>query len=196
MIAAHLAALLALFAWGQAAPVVDKRSYFVNCTYTQNQALQKAVIGAQTISNLARSYTSSLDGDTPRYDTWFGNYTEERASEVTSHFESLVGGAFLSATFDCSGCPSGAGLPDAVVNIFNPGVVYPCDSFFDASLYGANSQSGALIEALLQFPENGGLGMYGIEESEAKELAQGAPDQAIQNAPSYRFYAENADDLS
>ena len=75
-----------------ARPTLVKRATFNGCTLSQKSEL---LIGAH-------SYTQSHTSATPRYTTWFGDYTPARHSTVVSHFSNISGNRFLSYKFDCT----------------------------------------------------------------------------------------------
>jgi len=79
-----------------------KRASFVDCTDSEKSSLLSAASAASKYATEASSYVSSHTSSTPRYTTWFGDYTTERHDTVGSGFSAISGNAFSSFNYNCS----------------------------------------------------------------------------------------------
>ncbi|KAF8710374.1 peptidyl-Lys metalloendopeptidase, partial [Rhizoctonia solani] len=170
---------------------LGKRAY-VGCNSDQQSLIATAAKSANEYVKEASSYLSGVNSGTNRYTTWFGAYTAERASTVTSHFSS-IGTDATSVTFDCSTCTVDA---FAYVYADDSTRVYLCRSFWEAPNTGTDSRAGAIVHELSHFTVNGGTEDYAYGHNLAKNLAKSNPAQAIMNADSHEYFAENTPALS
>ena len=79
-----------------------KRATFASCSWVEQTLTQTAVNNAQNYANSAYSYIQGISGGTPRYETWFGPYTDSRKSTVQDHFRLISSHSFSGFTYDCS----------------------------------------------------------------------------------------------
>ncbi|QRW14467.1 peptidyl-Lys metalloendopeptidase [Ceratobasidium sp. AG-Ba] len=166
---------------------LGKRVAYVGCSTTRQSQIATAVTSANSYVSAASSYLNGISSGTTRYTTWFGSYTSSRASTVRSHF-SLIGTDASSTTYDCSTCTSSA---YAYVYANQPGRVYLCSAFWSAPNTGTDSKAGTIVHEQSHFTVNGGTQDYVYGQSGAKSLAISNPAQAIQNADSHEYFAEN-----
>ncbi|CAE6462701.1 unnamed protein product, partial [Rhizoctonia solani] len=152
----------------------------------QNVIIEAATYADQYISN-ALTYLQSINGNTPRYQTWFGIYEPQQAETVKSHYANSVGRAMTSA-YDCmpDSCRDGA---IAYVWPQQPGVIHFCAWFWSRPPYGSNSKAGTIIHELSHFT---GTEDHVYGEVGSLELARSAPMLAVTNADSYMYFAENS----
>ncbi|CCO27676.1 deuterolysin M35 metalloprotease [Rhizoctonia solani AG-1 IB] len=166
---------------------LGKRVSYVGCSTTRQSQIATAVTSANSYVSAATSYLNGISSGTTRYTTWFGAYTTSRASTVRSHF-SAIGTDASSTTYDCSTCTSSA---YAYVYANQPGRVYLCSAFWNAPNTGTDSKAGTIVHEQSHFTVNGGTQDIVYGQSGARSLASSNPAQAIQNADSHEYFAEN-----
>lgn len=71
------------------------------------------------------------------------------------------------------------------------GTVYLGPRFWQAPVTGTDSQAGFLVGAASQFLANGGTKNHEYGQDDCRELARVNPADAITNADSYQYFAEN-----
>jgi len=165
-----------------------KRATFNGCSSTQQSQLNTAASSAQSYAAGALSYLNANSAGTTRYTTWFGTYTSARHSIAQGHFSNLNGNSYSSYTFDCTCTDSGT---YAYVYPDSFGVVYLCGAFWSAPNTGTDSKAGTLIHESTHFTTNGGTSDYVYGQSGCKSLAISNPDNAVMNADTHEYFAEN-----
>ncbi|CAE6517250.1 unnamed protein product [Rhizoctonia solani] len=135
--------------------------------------IAKAVTAANNVS-YASSHLNEISSGTIRYSTWFGTDPS-------------------SITYDCSTCTE-----DAMVYMYadDSSRIYLCGSYWTAESTGTDSQAGTIVHRLSHFTVNGGTEDHVYSQGRAKSLAQSDPAQAIMNAHSHGYFAENTPALS
>ncbi|KAG8882653.1 hypothetical protein FRB99_004647, partial [Tulasnella sp. 403] len=103
------------------------------------------------------------------------------------HF-SLMNNDPGNTTYDCTCTDSGT---YAYVYPDSPGYIYLCGAFWSAPNTGTDSRAGTIVHESSHFTNNGGTDDYVYGQAGAKSLAQSNPDQAIFNADSHEYFAEN-----
>ncbi len=71
------------------------------------------------------------------------------------------------------------------------GYITLCGAFWDAPATGTDSKAGTLIHESSHFTKNGGTDDVVYGQTAAKALAKSSPAQAITNADSHEYFAEN-----
>ncbi|KDQ21772.1 hypothetical protein BOTBODRAFT_183025, partial [Botryobasidium botryosum FD-172 SS1] len=170
-----------------------KRAQFANCTASQQTLINAAVPAAQKYAGDALSYLTNHTSSTPRFTTWFGPYTSPSYELVTAHFTNISGGQFDTFTFDCS-CTEVDTYAFVYPDIY--GYIHLCDAFWTAPLTGTDSQGGTLVHECSHFTKNGATQDYAYGQSACQTLAQTDPGEAIMNADSHEYFAENNPVLS
>ncbi|KAB5591036.1 Deuterolysin M35 metalloprotease [Ceratobasidium theobromae] len=165
---------------------------FVGCSASQQADITTAVGGAESYAQAAAAYFETLSGDTERFNTWFGDYSEDKASTVSSHFTQIQGDA-TTTTYDCSTCNRRGVF--AYVYPTQPGRVYLCEAFWRAPQVGTDSKAGTIVHEQSHFDVNGGTRDYAYGQSRCRNLAIQSPGQAIMNADSHEYFAENNPEL-
>jgi peptidyl-Lys metalloendopeptidase len=123
-----------------------------------------------------------------RYNTWFGNYDASRWNTVTGNFSNIDSTLNNEAlTFDCS-CKKSY---FAYVYPTQPYKIYMCNAFWSAPTSGTDSKGGTIIHETSHFNIVAGTDDVVYGQSGAKSLAISNPAQAIQNADSHEYFAEN-----
>ncbi|KAF9502271.1 peptidyl-Lys metalloendopeptidase [Pleurotus eryngii] len=167
---------------------LQRRATFVGCSATRQTQLNAAASQAQTYAANALSYLNSHTSSTTRYTTWFGTFVTSRYNTVLSHFSSISSNTFSSYTFDCTCSDAGT---YAFVSPSNFGYVTLCGAFWNAPVAGTDSRGGTLIHESSHFTRNGGTDDHVYGQSGAQSLARSNPAQAIDNADSHEYFAEN-----
>ncbi|PIL33830.1 hypothetical protein GSI_03536 [Ganoderma sinense ZZ0214-1] len=169
-------------------PAVTKRATFNGCSPDQEAALETAAAGAQSYARAALDYLRARTAATPRYTTWFGDYTSTRHDTVVDHFSKINANDFAGFKYDCTCTRS---TVYAYVYASDFGTIYLCDVFWRVSQTGTDSKAGTLVHEASHFTVNGGTKDYAYGQSAAKALAVNDPDKAVFNADSHEYFAEN-----
>ncbi|KAF9265889.1 peptidyl-Lys metalloendopeptidase [Marasmius fiardii PR-910] len=190
--AAHEAGFKSSLTGKLAVASLAKRATYESCSSSQQSDLASAQTQAVSYANAASSYLNSQSASTRRYTEWFGAYTSSRKTTVANHFTAIKGYSFTGNTYDCS-CTSSA---YAYVNLGEFGVINLCRAFWSAPLAGTDSKAGTLIHEASHFNEVAGTDDVVYGQSAARSLASSSPAQAITNADSHEYFAENNPVLS
>ena len=172
----------------KATTVVNGVSY-VGCTTSRTTNAGSAVVEARKYANNAKAYlTAGTTG--PRYTTWFGSYTSSRYSTAKSHYTNIasaLGQTGGQIKINC-GCNQNY---YAYVYPNQPYQIYVCKAFWTAGLTGTDSKAGTLVHETSHFDivANTDDVVYG--QSGAKSLAISNPTDALRNADSHEYFAEN-----
>lgn len=169
---------------------ISSVSYQGSCSNSEKSSINSAVSAAQSIGSGALSYLQgqSSPSSSTRYKTWFGTYNSSRYSTVTSNFSKIVNALNSKPlVFDCSCNQSYF----AYVYPNQPYTVYLCNAFWSAPTNGTDSKAGTIVHELSHFNVVAGTDDIVYGQSGAKSLALSNPSQAIQNADSHEYFAEN-----
>ncbi|KAH8822254.1 peptidyl-Lys metalloendopeptidase [Flagelloscypha sp. PMI_526] len=170
---------------------IPGREKFVGCSTDQKIAIRSAAIGAHDLATSTLAYIASITTGTPRYTTWFGSYDSTHSGTVLSYFKAISANDFLGFTYDCT-CDSGYAYVYA--DIF--GTLYLCPDFWTAPLSGTNSKTGTIIHESSHFKKNGGTFDYEYGHKDTQALAAVNSDEAVMNADSLEYFAENTPPLN
>ncbi len=140
------------------------------------------------IADLESLATGERSGS-PRYSTWFGAYTATRFNRVLSNFVA-IGDALENEQikFDCGCAESGV---YAYVYSSRPYDVFLCPAFRAASIGGTDSRAGTIVHELSHFTILADTDDHVYSQRGAQSLASTDPDNAISNADSHEYFAEN-----
>ncbi|OEY90282.1 M35 family metallo-endopeptidase [Xanthomonas citri pv. glycines] len=162
---------------------------YLNCSTTRTSQAGSAVTAARNYSQNARNYLNA--GSTgARYTTWFGAYNASRYSRVSSNFVNIDNALDQNngqITINC-GCTESA---YAYVYANAPYEIYVCNAFWSASTTGTDSKAGTLVHEMSHFTVVAGTQDRVYGQSGARSLAISNPAQAITNADSHEYFAEN-----
>jgi peptidyl-Lys metalloendopeptidase len=175
------------------ASTLEKRATYIGCSSSRQSALVSAASQAQTYAAQSKSYLDSHTSSSTRYTTWFGTFTSARRSTVLSHFNAINGNTFSSFTYDCS-CTDSGTYAYVYPNQF--GKIWLCGAFWNAPLAGTDSKGGTLVHEASHFDANGGTDDIVYGQTGCKNLANSNPSQAVINADSHEYFAENTPALS
>jgi peptidyl-Lys metalloendopeptidase len=165
---------------------------FTSCSTTQQIDLDNALREAEEIANESRlALSNTYKGDrlgAIRYREWFGNYDNERYDKVTDNFKKIFDAlANKTITFMCD-C---TGYFYAYVHRTRPYEIHLCNKFWEASLTGTDSKAGTIVHETSHFNIVAGTDDNAYGQMECRQLAIVSPTEAIANADSYEYFAEN-----
>jgi peptidyl-Lys metalloendopeptidase len=164
-------------------------SYTGKCSASQQTSLLSALNAAGTYADGAVSYLSATPSGTTRYRTWFGAFSTANWNTVKSHYVNIQSVYNTKPIiFDCS-CKKNNTY--AYVYPSQPYKIYLCGAFWSAPLTGTDSKAGTLVHETSHFTVVAGTQDYAYGQSAAKSLALSNPAQAIMNADSHEYFAEN-----
>ena len=169
--------------------VVTNGVNYTGCTAARTSSAGTAVISARTYASNAKGYLNA--GTTgARYTTWFGAYTSSRYGTANQHFNNISTAINQNAgqiTINC-GCTQNY---YAYVYPTQPYQIYVCNAFWSAPNTGTDSKAGTLIHEMSHFTVVAGTNDNAYGQSAAKSLAISNPTQALNNADSHEYFAEN-----
>ncbi|KAF7763478.1 hypothetical protein Agabi119p4_8015 [Agaricus bisporus var. burnettii] len=169
-------------------PTIQKRASYVGCTASEQSILVSAASAAQNYASGARSYLQSHTSSSSRFTTWFGTYTSSHHNTVLDHFSKISSNDFSSYTYDCT-CNDAGVFAFVFPDQF--GTVHLCPVFWQVPTTGTDSRGGTLVHESSHFTANGGTDDHVYGQSGCKQLASSNSNQAIDNADSHEYFAEN-----
>jgi len=165
-------------------------SYTGKCSASQKSSLVTALGNALVYSDGAKNYlTSTTPSGTTRYSTWFGTYSSANWNTVKAHYTNISSVYNTQPiVFDCS-CKK----PSTYAYVYpsQPYKIYLCGAFWNAPATGTDSKAGTLVHETSHFTVVAGTQDYAYGQTAAKSLALSNPAQAIMNADSHEYFAEN-----
>jgi peptidyl-Lys metalloendopeptidase len=162
-------------------------SFTGRCSNSEQSSILSGLTAARSMAANAKSYMQ-FSNPTARYNTWFGSYSASRWNTVANNFSNIDSALNNEPlTFDCKCNKSYF----AYVYPTQPYKVYLCNAFWSAPTSGTDSKGGTIIHELSHFNIVAGTDDIVYGQSGAKSLAISNPDQAIQNADSHEYFAEN-----
>ncbi len=176
--------------------VEAQQPMYTGCSGTEQLSLVDALQSAETIA--LQSHQALIEAPVnllataTRYITWFGDYGASRYSTVKSNFDS-ISTAFEEQVvrFDCT-CNNSS---YAYVFPSTPYVIYLCGAFWSAPLLGTDSKAGTLIHEMSHFTIVAATNDHAYGQNACQALALATPSQAIENADSHEYFAENTPNL-
>lgn len=175
---------------GGSSNCTDGTCFTGRCSNGQQTEILSALNAADVMANDTVSYFNSHSASnvSTRYETWFGQATSSRFNTAKSNFNAINDAIDNeSLTFDCS-CKKSY---FAYVYPNQPYKVYLCRAFWNANESGTDSRAGTIIHELSHFNVVAGTDDIVYGQSGAKSLAISDPDQALTNADSHEYFAEN-----
>lgn len=159
-----------------------------SCDNSQKAIIADAMAEAQNIAGIAASYLGSTNSSSQRYAEWFGAYSSGRWSTVRSNFDA-IDDALNNAPveFDCK-CKQ---RYYAYVYPAEPYKIYLCKAFWSAPLTGTDSKAGTIVHEISHFNVVAGTDDVTYGQSSCRSLADSNPNDAIRNADSHEYFAEN-----
>ena len=168
---------------------------FESCSAAQQNILVEATTAAEGIADEALSSLRGLaEADrpgSPRYERWFGDYDPARYARVSDNF-TRISGALADEVMNYS-CACDPRFADAFAYVRPafPYDVFMCNAFFQADVLGTDSRAGTIIHELSHFTILGGTDDIAYGQQLAGALAQDSPEDAVNNADSHEYFAEN-----
>ncbi|KAJ7576899.1 peptidyl-Lys metalloendopeptidase [Mycena floridula] len=147
---------------------LKKRISYNACSSSEKSSLVTAAADATTYATNAHTYLVANTATTTRYVTWFGTFTSARHTTVTTHYANMIANPYANNEYDCT-CTE----EDTYAYVFpeEHAYIYLCGAFWEAPATGTDSKAGTLTAA--------------------KALAKSNPAEAIENADSHEYFAEN-----
>ena len=166
---------------------------FNQCTTEQRAIIVAANQAAEDMTTESRSSLQGLSPSdrrsSPRYNEWFGAYTDGRFNRVLDTFGSIESALSDEVmTYDCS-----CDLEGVYAYVF-PTIayeIYLCPVFWQTTLLGAGSQAGTIVHEVSHFLVVAGTDDHVYGQELSADLADTDPDTAINNADNITFFAEN-----
>ncbi len=164
-------------------------SYTGRCTASEKASLVSALTAAGNYADASVAYLAGTPSATPRYTTWFGSLSTNNWNTVKAHYTSIKTVFDTQPiVFDCS-CNKKNTY--AYVYPSQPYKIYLCGAFWKAPMTGTDSKGGTLVHETSHFTAVAGTQDYAYGQAAAKSLALSNPAQAIMNADSHEYFAEN-----
>ncbi|KAJ7166974.1 peptidyl-Lys metalloendopeptidase [Mycena filopes] len=167
---------------------LDKRIAYQSCSTSEKSQLVSAAAAAQTYANNAVTYLTAQTTTSARFVTWFGTFTSAHHTTILSHYTKMKADAYSAYTYDCSCTDS-----DTYAYVYPDefGTIYLCGVFWEVSTTGTDSQGGTLIHESSHFLATASTQDYVYGQTAAKSLAKSNSAEAIENADSHEYFAEN-----
>lgn len=165
---------------------------FSKCTTTQQTTITQAIAAGGNMAGNSDAYMQNgVIG--ARYTKWFGANNATRVATVKAHFAAIKD-AFANkpVTVDC-GCNQNY---YAYVYPTQPYKIYVCKAFWAAPMTGTDSKGGTLVHEMSHFNVVAGTDDHVYGQSGAASLAISNPAQAVDNADSHEYFAENTPALN
>lgn len=163
------------------------------CSNPQQTDILAGLDAAKAMSADAKQHLNDNNSNSLRYSTWFGEYNSTRWNTVNNHFINVDTALNTEPlTIDCS-CTK---KYFAYVYPTQPYKIYMCDAFWSAPTKGTDSKGGTIIHEMSHFNIVAGTDDIAYGQSAAKSLAIKDPIQAIKNADSHEYFAENTPNLN
>jgi peptidyl-Lys metalloendopeptidase len=161
---------------------------FNACSADQQTLLAAARNTAKTYAANSENYLLAGNQGS-RYTTWFGAITPTRYNTVKNNFIAISNAMDNAGiTFDCK-CKQPY---YAYVYSNDPYKIYLCKVFWQAPPAGTDSQAGTLIHEMSHFDIVAGTDDFAYGKAAAMQLATNNPNDAIKNADSHEYFAENS----
>jgi fibronectin type 3 domain-containing protein len=161
---------------------------FTGCSSSQQTDLTSARTAAGNYASEAKT-SSAFQG--PRYVWWFGTYDKTRHDLIVSHYTAISKAVDTASPmhFDCSTCTHTDWY--AYVYPDSPYNYYLCGVFWTAPATGTDSKAGTIIHETTHFTVVAGTDDYAYGQTNAHALAGSNPGEAVMNADSHEYFAEN-----
>lgn len=177
--------------------ISPKLPSFKGCSQAQQSTIKTALTQAVTIAAEAKSALSNAPiwarHSAQRYREWFGKYEKSRYDNAMTHYEKIWDAlANKDITFNCD-CSESA---YAYVYPTKPYEIYLCKAFWTAPLTGTDSQGGTILHETSHFNVVASTDDHIYGQVGCRDLAKNTPDDAIDNADSHEYFAENTPALT
>ncbi|UVW27918.1 M35 family metallo-endopeptidase [Massilia sp. H6] len=165
---------------------------YSKCTTSQQSTIASAMAAGTNMANSSDTYMQNGVIGT-RYTKWFGANNSSRVATVKAHFAAIKD-AFANkpVVVDC-GCNQNY---YAYVYPTQPYKIYVCKAFWTAPMTGTDSKGGTLVHEMSHFNVVAGTDDHVYGQTGAANLAISNPAQAVDNADSHEYFAENTPALN
>ncbi|WP_394839964.1 M35 family metallo-endopeptidase [Pendulispora rubella] len=162
---------------------------YASCNSSQQTGVNTAYGSSKSYADNSVNYFATHTSATARYTTWFGKYSSTRWDKAKDHYSKIQNALYnKNFVFDCSCTDSGT---YAYVYPDSPYRVYLCGAFWKAPNIGTDSRAGTIIHESSHFTVLGGTDDHVYGQSGCKNLAVSNPNNAVDNADSHEYFAEN-----
>ncbi|KAF8152249.1 deuterolysin M35 metalloprotease [Crassisporium funariophilum] len=166
-----------------------KRESFVGCDASRQAEIKRAAVAAQNYASGAFSYAKANEkSNTNRFRTWFGAYDAAKHQTILTQFTNINRNNFSAYTYDCT-CTQNDVYAYVYPSRF--GRVFLCGAFWQAPITGTDSKGGTLIHESSHFTDNAGTKDIAYGQKDCEALAIKNADDAVNNADSHEYFAEN-----
>jgi peptidyl-Lys metalloendopeptidase len=174
-----------------------EKTSFSGCSSSQQSDLNTALANAVQIAATAKSALFNPPKcvqTAPRYVEWFGKFTQSRFDAVKSHFDKIHDAlANKDVQFLCDCSDPGV---YAYVYATQPYKIHLCGLFWSAPQMGTDSKAGTLVHEMSHFNVVAATDDHVYGQSACRTLAKNKPSDAVDNADSHEYFAENTPALS
>jgi peptidyl-Lys metalloendopeptidase len=181
--------------WIEQMSAVAKVSNFRSCNTTERNQLKRALKAAKTMAKKSHNALRNVSQGNERYTEWFGDFTVQNYDKIKNDYDKIVDALDnKTITFNCSmqDCSEGE---FAHVFPVRPYEIFLCNAFWAADLTGTDSRAGTLIHELSHFNVVAGTDDNVYGQTACRQLAISDPLEAIANADSHEYFAENTPPL-
>ncbi|KAF9462220.1 hypothetical protein BDZ94DRAFT_1309865 [Collybia nuda] len=163
---------------------------FISCTVDRQRQIVAAAAAAKRLIISAHRFTATPGNFiSQRFKTWFGTYDEIRAQTVLHNWERMTAANLNTWVYNCD-CTINYGSSSNVLGVSKVMVKYQYVPPFGRAIQ--LSRSDISPDFGVRFNNIAGAKLHSTyNQEETKNLATNNPDQAIDNAYSYVFYADN-----
>jgi peptidyl-Lys metalloendopeptidase len=182
-------------AWTEQMSAVTEVSNFRSCSTDQQNQLNNALEAAKTMAKESQSALTTISQGNKRYTEWFGDFTVQNYDKIKNDYDKIVDALDSKPIiFNCSmqDCTDGV---FAYVFPVRPYEIFLCGAFWAADLIGTDSRAGTLIHELSHFNVVAGTDDNVYGQTNCRQLARTDPLEAIANADSHEYFAENSPPL-
>lgn len=196
-----IAAGVACVMWGSpsVAQTTNANNYF-DCTKPQRAIITDAFARSKRLALTA----ATAVGPTPVFERWFGKYTPLHGEAVRANLKAIVG-AIRSGrvTTKCTTISRETCEADTYAYVYSddPYLIYLCPNFFSMPKmsdfdapnvdFDNGTRAGTIIHELSHFTVVAGTDDICYSRSECSDMAVRRAPDAIINADSYQYFAED-----
>ena len=173
---------------------------FVRCEPYQTATIERVLPGAHALALRA----AAAIGDTPEFERWFGPFTVPRGETVRAKLKSIYSAIDRgNLRFYCGASehPDCKGDTYAYVYRTEPFSMTVCPSFFslpameggapDDAAYEFGTMEGTIIHEMSHFTVVADTDDLCYSRSRCADMAIDAPQDAVSNADTFQYYAED-----
>ena len=175
--------------------VSGSNNFNVNCNASAQLAITNSRIYADVLMtqgcSSARYYLQQGVADA-RYTTWFGAFSSPNYNTVLNNVQNTANAIqVLSMGFDCADPMCSPSVYAFVYPNDPTHTMYLCGLYFSSPTTGTDSQGGTLIHETTHWSDVVGTNDFAYGQANCQALAISNVTQAINNADSYLYFAEN-----